>query len=220
MRLFGYHPEQLVRDRIEGYDFALQAVCCIADYKDDPTLTYFLASQMPPEWLCRFGETEYPTDEATNRMRERIAEQIVELTELVESFKAIDDASRDAAPVRALAPLDTPRNRLLVRYMRSTESSFDRSIKTLGKLQSERRKALETALKTAGREGSNGGSRNEADFVGRSRSKRIHPGSCVKLNGLDFEVGEVSDGNIYLMPACGAVDSSDLKVVSMPATGV
>jgi hypothetical protein len=66
----------------------------------------------------------------------------------------------------------------------------------------------------------NGDLPNEATHVGRTRSKRIHVGSCIKVNGLKYEVVETNDGNILMSPWEEASPPPVLGVVGAPEMGV
>jgi hypothetical protein len=57
-------------------------------------------------------------------------------------------------------------------------------------------------------------------MVGRTRSKRIHVGSCVKINGIKYEVVETSDGNMLLCPWVDVAAKSVSEVVPTPETVV
>jgi hypothetical protein len=218
--LYGFDPDTLVHGHVEGYEFAVYAICCLPDYKSRPSLTNYLDNQMPPQWKGLTDATGYSVEEAQSGLRAKIAARRAELEALVDHFDEAEKTLRDTAPDRAMAPADTGQNRLLMRYMKATESSFDRTLKTLTKLQSERQKAAEKEAKEASREAANVGSPNEAELVGKSRSKRLRVGSCVTINGVKFEVVETSDGNILLCPWIDAPEPTVLGVVAAPETGV
>ena len=220
IRLYGYNPDTLILDRMEGYEFALQAVCCVPNYQSVSIFTKFLDARMPAHWMARTDVTGYSVEDAVAGIRAKIAARIADLTALVERFDEDEKTLRDGAPYRAMVPADTGQNRLLIRYMKSTESSFDRTLKTLAKLQSERQKAAEKEAKSASREAANVGLPNEADWVGKTRSKRIHVGSCLTINKTKYEVLETGDGNLFLCPWVEAPDSTVLGVVAAPEEGV
>ena len=119
-----------------------------------------------------------------------------------------------------MVPADTGQNRLLIRYMKSTESSFDRTLKTLAKLQSERQKAAEKEAKEASREAANVGLPNEPELVGETRASRMYVGACIEINKAKYEVAETSDGKIVLCPWIEAPAPAVLGVVPAPETGV
>src|SRR6202035_1979278 len=140
----------------------------------------------------------YSVTEAQAGIRAKMAARIADLKALVEHFDEAEQTLRDTAPDRAMVPADTGQSRLLIRYLKATESSFDRTLKTLAKLQSERQKAAETEAKEASREAANGGSPNEAEWVGKTRSKRIGVGSCITIKGAKYELTATCDGNLVL----------------------
>jgi len=221
IRLYGFDPDQLLYRSVDGYELAVCAVCCLPeDYKWRSTATKFLDTQMPPLWQGLTDVTGYPVEEARAGVRQKMAARIAELAALVKHFDAAEQTLRETAPDRAMVPADTGQNRLLIRYIKSTESSFDRTLKTLAKLQSERQKAAEKEAKEASREAANVGLPNEAEWVGKTRSKRIHVGSCVTINKVKYEVLETSDGNLFLCPWVEAPEPTVLGVVAAPEEGV
>ena len=90
-----------------------------------------------------------------------------------------------------MVPKATDQNQLMIRYGKSIENGFDRALKTMIKLKEERRKqeaqeAEEEAL------------RNEAEEVAKTGTKEIVVGSCVKVQGVEFEVWDKSEAMLSL----------------------
>ena len=220
IKLYGFDPERLYYAGLEGYEFALHAVCCLPDYKSRSGLTSYLDNQMPPLWKGLTEVTGYSVEEARAGIREKMSVRIAELAALAEHFDQAEKTLRDTAADRAMAPADTGQNRLLIRYMKLTESSFDRTRKALAKLQSERQKAVEKEARETAPEAESVGLPNEPDCVGKTPSKRIHVGSCITINTRKYEVLETSDGNLFLCPWVEAPAEPVLGVVAAPETGV
>jgi hypothetical protein len=220
LRLEGTDPERFDWPGATGYELAVVAISCIPNYQEVPILVKMLRA-LPAEWVGQHGvDTTYEPEEARKKLRTHIESRISELTKLAEDFQLRDERSLTQASVCAQALRDTPQNRLLVRYMKSAETSFDKAFKALQKLQSERQNAAESDSKPAVEEGSNAVLPNEPELVGRTRSKRIHVGSCIKVNGLKYEVVETSDGNVLLCPWVDVVAESASEVVPTPETVV
>jgi hypothetical protein len=157
-----------------------------------------MTSYVPDAVLASTGVRTPSLIEARRTMRGWIERQVADLRELDRHFREVDAKSRAGAKIRAMAPADTPRNRLLLRYMKSAETLFDRSRKTLAKLQREREKAAENEAKTEAAEARKTDLRNEANVVAQSHSKELVPGSCVTMDGKEYVVVEKSDGNVIL----------------------
>jgi hypothetical protein len=220
VRLDGGNPDYFRSSIISGYELAVVAISCVPNFKDVPILVEMLRT-MPAEWIGRHGvDTTYEPEEARRKLRAHIELRIRELTKLASDFQIRDTRSLTLASERAQVLSDTPQNRLLVRYMKSAETSFDKAFKALQKAQSERQNAAESDLKPGAEEGPRTGLPNEPEMVGRTRSKRIHVGSCVKVNGIKYEVVETSDGNLLLCPWVDVVAKSVSEVVPTPETVV
>ena len=202
IRLCGYDADRLRHEKLEGYEFALLAVTCIPDHIAKPQSAAYLEAQMPPCWLGRFPNFQVAREIALAAVRARIATEIDDLTMRAEALDAIEEESREGAKIRAHAPEDTSQNRTFLRYMKSTETGFDRTLKTLGKLQEARRKAAENAAEPA--------ERNEAGVTSRATLKRVVPGSYVNVEGKEYFVGDVSDGNLILLPVDSTIAKEEL----------
>jgi hypothetical protein len=153
-------------------------------------------------------------------MRSWIERQVAELRELDRHFRASDALSRAGAKVRAQVPADTSQNRLLIRYMKSAELAFDRSVKTLAKLQKERQKRAENEDEIEPAEAPKTDLRNEAPVVARPHSKELETGSYVTMNAVEYVVVEKSDGNVLLSPVAPSVEEKPQGVASESENGV
>jgi hypothetical protein len=220
LRLDGANPDYFRCSTGRGYELAVVAISCVPNFKDVPFLVDMLRA-MPADWIGKHGvDKTYERTEAQRRLRAHIESRIRELTKLAEDFQLRDKDALTLAGERAQVLHDTPQNRLLVRYMKSAETSFDKASKALQKLQSERQNAAESPSEPVAEEGSKASLPNEPEMVGRTRSKRIHVGSCVKINGVRYEVVETSDGNLLLCPWVDAGAKSASEVVPTPETAV
>ena len=220
--LRGFRDDTLDSRTGSGFEVAHLALSCIEDAHKNPELVHFLAnyddegirsiagtknmktfldsmaSYIPDEFLSRRDVRVLAPSEARRTMRTWIERQIAELRELDRHFREVDARSKAGAKVRAMAPADTPRNRLLLRYMKSAEMLFDRSRKTLAKLQKERQKRAENEAEMEAEEAPKTEFRNEPSVVPREPSKELVPGSYVRMDGKDYVVVEKSDGNVIL----------------------
>jgi hypothetical protein len=78
---------------------------------------------------------------------------------------------------------DTGQNRLMLRYMKAAESTFERTLKTLQKLQADRVKAISESEKAK--------APNEAKLVSGPPAKAEAAGSCVQPRNAEPTVPEV-----------------------------
>jgi hypothetical protein len=242
--LRGLHDDRIDARTGSGYEFAFLAMCCVESPETVPGLVEFIASYddeggpsiasskgmkqllesmasfIPDECLSRRSVRELPATEARHAMRGWIERQIADLRELDRQLREADARSRAGAKVRAMAPADTPRNRLLLRYRKSAESAFDRTTKTLTKLQSAREKGAESEAKREQSEARKTELRNEANLPARSHSKELAPGSCVKIRAKDYVVVEKSDGNLILTQIDATIESRPREVAAAPENGV
>jgi hypothetical protein len=104
--------------------------------------------------------------------------------------------------------------------MKSAESAFDRSLKTLAKLQKERQRAAETDAKREASEAQKTDLRNEATSGGRERSKEVAAGSCVASNGAIHGVKEARNGELKLSADSHRVESQPREVAATAENGV
>ena len=221
-----------------GFEIAHLAVSCIEDAHKNPELVHFLAnyddegvrsitgskniktfldsmaSYIPDEFLSRRDVRVLAPSEARRTMRTWIERQIAELRELDRHFREVDARSRAGAKLRAQAPADTPRNRLLLRYMKSAETAFDRARKTLAKLQKDRKKEAENDAGTEAFEAPKTDLPNEPSVVAKPHSKELVPGSYVTMNGAEYVVVEKSDGNVILSQVDTTIDSRPEEVAA------
>ena len=169
IRLRGMHDERIS----SGYEFAHLAVSCAEDHQNKKALVHFLenyhdeakahidssdsmkrfldsmASYITDECQSRAGVRELSVTEARRTMRTWIDRQIADLKELDRHFREADGESRAEASALAMVLDDTPKNRLIMRYMRSAELAQNRAMRTLTVLQNDRKKAAEKAQKIA-----------------------------------------------------------------------
>jgi hypothetical protein len=120
-------------------------------------------------------------------LKQYVEKHLNALRALDARFTALDAESRDEAPLRAMALEDTPKNRLFLRYKRATETGFERAIKTLTKLQDDRKKVAEIAVKKATEETANEASRNEPNSAERSTATQVLSGFNVNIRGHNYE---------------------------------
>jgi hypothetical protein len=149
IRLSGFDPDRLDEESLDAFGFACRAVACDVENKNDPGQLGLLRKRPNVRWYGIFGDAEFTPEEAREGIRKRIEENLEELQARAESLQEAEQASREGAKVRACVPADTPSNRLFLRYAKSTENGFDRAIKTLAKLQSDRKKAAEKEAESA-----------------------------------------------------------------------
>jgi hypothetical protein len=217
LRLDGINPDYFSVSTARGYELAAVAISCVPNHQEVPMLAKMLRAR-PPGWIGQDGvETTYDAEDARKRLRAHIELRVRELTELAEDFQRRDKEALTLASEHAQALRDTPQNRLLVRYMKSAETSFDKAYRALQKAQAERQDAAERARKPGEVEGSKPVLPNEPELVGETRSKRIHVGTCIKLKGIKYEVVQTSDGNILLCPWVDMVAESVSEAVPTPS---
>jgi hypothetical protein len=236
--LRGLHDDRLANQTGTAHEFAHLAISCVDGHQNMPELTQFLAtcddeggpcvgaaknvtemlramtSYVPDACLASTGVRTPSMIEARRTMRGWIERQIADLRELDRHFREVDARSRAGAKLRALAPADTPRNRLLLRYMKSAETLFDRSRKTLAKLQKERRREAENDAKSEVEEAQKTDLRNEPNAVAKSHSNEVVPGACVTVRDKVYAILEVSDGNLILSPVDAAIETKLSEVAS------
>ena len=159
----GMHDESLS----SGYEFAHLAVSCVEDHQNKKELVHFLenyhdecrayidspdtmkqfldsmASYITDDCQSRAGVRELSVVEARRTMRTWLDRQIADLKELDCHFREADALGRAAATALALVLDDTPKHRLLMRYLRSAELAQSRAMRMLSTLQRERKEAAE-----------------------------------------------------------------------------
>ena len=227
-----------------GYEFAHLALSCVEGHEKIPGLVNFLekyhddgvpcvgdsknmrefmtsmASYVPDVCLSRAGVRKLSLSEARRTMRSWIERQIADLRELDRHFREADPKSRAGAKLRAMTLEDTPQNRLLLRYMKSAETTFDRAVKTLAKLQKERKKAAETEAETEAEEAHKADLRSEPNVVAQPHSKELVPGSYVTMGDRVYVVVETSDGNVILSPVEATIEPKASEVAAPSENGV
>ena len=159
----GMHDESLS----SGYEFAHLAVSCVEDHQNKKELVHFLenyhdecrayidnpdtmkqfldsmASYITDDCQSRAGVRELSVTEARRTMRTWLDRQIADLKELDRHFREADALGRAAATALALVLDDTPKHRLLMRYLRSAELAQSRAMRMLSTLQRERKETAE-----------------------------------------------------------------------------
>ena len=204
IRLEGGDPERLRDQPMDVQEFAVVACSCIAGYQSKPAIAAFL-SQQSAEWIGRYSDLTWPAETARPLIADLVRRRIAELNDQVETMRLSENDSRSESTIRATAPHDTPGNRLLYRYMKTAELSFDRTLKTLQKIQADRQKAAEKAAKIEAK----AVFPNEADLVAGSHSSQMETGSCITIAGKEYEVSDASEGNILMTLRSSTVDMAD-----------
>ena len=196
VKLCGYDAENLRNESIAAFEITSQAIACFGN-PTPPKMADYLDKQTSGRWNGIFKDgAEFPRGESIEVIGERIAEEIAALKKRAAMFEVIDAAEREGAKDRAMVPYDTPENRLFLRYMKSAGTGFDRTLRTLTKLQADRKKAEENEARLA-READ---PRNEPKITLRANSNHVHPGSYIRMNGLEYVVEDVGDGHIMMAP--------------------
>ena len=228
----GMHDESLS----SGYEFAHLAVSCIEDHESKKELVHFLgnyhdecrayidspdtmkqfldsmASYITDDCQSRAGVRELSVTEARRTMRIWLDRQMADLRELDGRFREADAKMRAGATVRARTPDDTPKNRVLMRYMKSAELAYDRGVKTLTQLQKERKNAAEEAEEAD--------LPNEPTESANVPEKELAPGSYVRLVGVDYRVAETGDDHMILTKLYTTTVSQPLEVAAASENGV
>ena len=161
--LRGEHDEQIS----SGYELAHLAVSCAEEDQNKKALVHFLenyhdecrayidnpetmkkfldsmASYITDDCQSRAGVRELSVVEARRTMRTWLDRQIADLKELDRHFRDADALARAGAKALSLVLDDTPKHRLLMRYMRSAEMAQNRAMRMLATLQRERKEAAE-----------------------------------------------------------------------------
>ena len=159
----GMHDERVS----SGYELAHLAISCTEDHQNKKALVHFLenyhdeasahmdspdtmkqfldsmASYITDEFQSRAGVRELSVIEARRTLRTWLDRQIADLKELDRHFREADALARAAATALVLVLDDTPKHRLLMRYMRSAELAQSRAMRMLAVLQKERKEEAE-----------------------------------------------------------------------------
>ena len=211
LRLLGFNPEDLKNEPIAAYELMLRMCCCLDTYKEWPLYVDYLREQAPPQWHAEGLPRDYPVAESLPIFYARLDAEIASAQALVDVLTPLAVASRACAADRALVPADTSQNRLFLRYRNSAEMTFNRTIKTLEKLQSDREKLAKA-------EAENDDPRNGPNLRGQAGEKRVLSGGCVTVNGTIYRTVDSGDGKIVLVPASPPVDPMDSPVSATPET--
>jgi hypothetical protein len=176
IRLCGMDPNYLHHEAVEAYEVMVLSACSRPEPPDEKALRA-LQEVLHPEFhavhggLCTFDRTL-----AQTTLLAFMDAKIAELEALDATFAALDERSRAEASLRALAPADTARNRLLLRYQTASASQLNRAVKTLEAMKAARKKEETEAAKAEERsktpspngppESPGAGLRNELDGAG------------------------------------------------------
>ena len=198
IRLFGRDPKNLSSEPMVtvGYEVLLLATHAGPEPRDERLIRQ-LQEQMPPAFLGLHGRPlAFDRATAQTQLQAFITRHIAELQELSVEFEPLDAQSRAEASVRAMAPADTPLNRLLLRYLTAASSALSRSTKQLEAFKAARLKAAiaaeEAALEDA-EETSQAAVRNEPSAA----EAPSYPASAngVYASKKDEKVGAAGDGS-------------------------
>jgi hypothetical protein len=172
---------------------------------------------MPPEFLGVHGDiVTMERHDARAGLMTFLMAQINQLKALGGVFEPLDEQSRAEASVRALAPADTPQNRLLLRYLTAASSALSRSTKQLEAFKAARLKAAiaaEEAALEAAEEVSQAAVRNEPSAVEAPSYPASENGVYASENG--EKVGAAGDGSPRLSPPeAAAMAGMEVSAVS------
>ena len=230
--LRGFHDENVS----SGFELAHLAVSCIDDHENTQELLYFLqnyndegaanvesvrgmqhlistmASYIPDECLSRAGVREMSVAEARRTMRSWLDRQMADLRAFDRHFKEADAETRANARTRARVVADTPENRLLLRYMRSAKLSRNRAIKTLTRLQAERRERA--------KKGEDVDLPNEPVVAADAPAKKSSAGSCVTTANAYGEFEHVSFGTSTMNATESTAAQQPWEVAATTPNGV
>jgi hypothetical protein len=189
LNLTGYSMERLKEEDPEAYLLARMATYASPA---DASIIHRepLAKCMPPYLVGLRLSPGLDQETARRDLRAFVGRQIAALKERSAIFGELDRQSLAEAPMRARMPVDTKNNRLFIRYLRATETSHEKAIKTLAKLQADRQKVL-APPSTKGLKVS---LRNEANPDAPAPTKGVIPRGYVWLGGRVWEYqGEITD---------------------------
>ena len=213
IHLLGYHAYKLRAAPVEPFELYLMALYALPEGPPPHVLDQVRKELMPPEFLGLYGpDFKLERPDALAGLLMFLTVQITQLKALSAVFEPLDAQSRAEASVRAMAPEDTPRNKLRRRYQTASSSSFTRAVKTLQSLQAERKEAeaaaegSQTGPPPASAEGSNAGLRNELPDNGFPPYPALENGTCVR-----------SGGKLHLVEKCA---SGQWLLTAIDATGV
>ena len=170
-----------------------------------------VASYITDECVSRAGVRERSVAEARRTMRAWLDRQLAELRELDEHFRESDAQAIANASVRAMLPDNTRQNRLMLRYMRSAELQMDRAMKSLIRLQNERKNAAAKAEKND--------LRNELAATADPPAKGATEGSYVANSDPDCGFDPVGIGFSMMESTALPVGSQPLEVAARVENG-
>ena len=207
VHLAGYSIARLGEEHHAAYLFVRAAT--YAAPADAPIINPKLLTDAMPPYLAGLRlNPVLDRDVARRDLKAFVDAQIAELKERSAMFAVLDRQSLAEAPLRARMPVDTKENRLFMRYLRATETSYEKALKTLAKLQADRQKVLAPPST----KGLKVGLRNEANPDAPAPSKGMIPRGYVWLRGRVWEYqGEYTDF-IGLHEVCGAPAEMPVEV--------
>jgi hypothetical protein len=222
LRLQGFDAKNIALDD-QAQEFAARAVACIVDPAKKASAKAKLSDDglIRHRYKCTHESWEsYDREESLQRIRNVVIREMNLLVKLSEVLEVSETASRASAGLRAMVLEDTPRNSLLIRYSKSIESGFDRTIKTLMKLKQDREEK-------AANEAEEEEFRNEPEEGPESSPRPIEKGSCVMVNGTKYAVHDKTDAMLslalegYVPKKYESVDATVVSEdVSTPSNGV
>jgi hypothetical protein len=198
IRLEGADPNNLGEAHISAYEITALACACTQGYERVPEMMA-LMNQAPPEWVGREVQFRCAPEFAVEGVNEHIDARMEELSILARYFERFDKSSHDGAIAKSGLPDDSTRSRLLLRYRKAAESNMEKAMRALQKSQAERRKQAENEKK-AEEKASREKKRNEPKLAFGSPQGQVQHGSCVRLNGVDYEVLDRGEGSFCLCP--------------------
>ena len=215
IHLLGYRAYKLRSAPVEAFELYMMALYALPEGPPPHVLDQARKELMPPEFLGLYGpDFKLERPDALAGLLMFLTIQITQLKALSAVFEPLDAQSRAEASVRAMAPQDTPRNKLQLRYQTASSTAFSRAVKTLQSLQAERKKAeaaaegSQTGPPTAPAEGSKAGLRNELPDNGFPPYPALENGTCVRSGGTLHLVQKCASGQWLLT----AIDASGVDV--------
>ena len=139
VRLYGFDPDRLAHERLSGSHFAVLAVSCIPGHKGMPRFVEFLADGASPEWRGLHGQDRVrprgrgATAPRADRREDRRPEG--RPGDVPGARRGVAGERRGPGRWRSRT---RPGTGCWCVTPRATESSFDRTLKTLTKMQAER----------------------------------------------------------------------------------
>jgi hypothetical protein len=207
LKLYGYAFGKPSEDGSDAY--LLMRMAAYAAPADEPIIDLEkLADWMPPFLRGMCLPPEQDQAEARRDLNTFLTLRIAEFEALAGAFAVVDQQSRGEAELRARMPADTGQNRLFIRYQRAAETSYERALKALTKLQAERQKA-DTPPNTKGLKI---GLRNEANPHARPPTSGPLPRGYVWMAGGVWEYQGAVYDQIVLHEVSGVPAGMPMEV--------